>query len=138
MSSSELIIKLLSWFFNLNSMNNSSAQNLLYTEHLNWLKVLAQSKVQLADLESRLSSSIGQLEHTKMLAKVESFQNRFIRQREVVDELRHEIKQHENHLERMDQPSHLLLLTHVGLREEMVRFYDLYLELQRDFDEFLA
>lgn len=119
-------------------MNTSSAQNLLYTEHLNWLKVLAQSKVQLVDLETRLASSMGQLAHTKMLAQAESFQNRFIRQREVVDELRHEVKQHENHLERMDQPSHLLLLTHVGLREDLARFYDLYLELQRDFDEFLA
>ncbi|MBU3663372.1 MAG: hypothetical protein FGM41_09285 [Bacteroidetes bacterium] len=119
-------------------MNSSSAQNLLYTEHLSWLKVLAQSKVQLVDLETRLALSLGQLAHTKMLAQVESFQNRLIKQREVVDELRHEIKQHENHLERMDQPSHLLLLTHVSLREEMVRFYDLYLELQRDFDEFLA
>jgi hypothetical protein len=38
----------------------------------------------------------------------------------------------------LDQPSHLLLLTHVGLREQYNRFYDLYIELERDFDEFLA
>ncbi len=119
-------------------MNNTATQNLLFTEHVAWLRELDQAKHQVKDLESRLEASMVQFGQSKMLAKVESYQNRFIRQREVIDELRHEIKQHENHLEQMDQPTHLLLLSHIALREQFNRFYDLFIELERDFDEFLA
>lgn len=119
-------------------MNQTASQALLFTEHHNWLRVIDQTKVQFRDLQSRLEHALPQFSHTPLMARVEQFQNRFIRQREVLDELRHEIKQHENHLEQMDQPTHLLLLTHIGLREQYSRFYELYIELERDFDEFLV
>lgn len=119
-------------------MNSAMAQNLLFTEHNLWLKNLDQVKFEFKDLQIRLERALPHLHSKPLLARVEQFQNRFIRQREVVDELRHEIKQHENHLEKMDQPAHLLLLEHVGLRDQFSRFYDLFIELERDFDEFLA
>jgi hypothetical protein len=120
------------------AMNQTASQSLLFSEHVNWLRVIDQTKTQFKDLQNRLEHALPLYLHTPHMARVEQFQNRFIRHREVIDELRHEIKQHENHLELLDQPSHLLLLTHVGLREQYNRFYDLYIELERDFDEFLA
>ncbi|MCF8426998.1 MAG: hypothetical protein K9H61_01365 [Bacteroidia bacterium] len=119
-------------------MNQTAAQAQLFTEHVNWLRVIDQTKSQFQDLQARLELGLPQFTHTHLMARVEQFQNRFIRQREVIDELRHEIKQHENHLERKDQPGHLLLLTHITLRDQFNRFYDLYIELERDFDEFMA
>ena len=119
-------------------MNQTSAQSMLFTEHLNWLRSMAQTKNQFKELQSRLEHAIPHFSNTENMPRVEQFQNRFIRQREVIDELRHEIKQHENHLEQKDQPNQLLLLTHISLRNQFNRFYELYIELERDFDEFLA
>jgi hypothetical protein len=119
-------------------MATDTTQNLLFTEHKVWLSQLEGTKQQFAELQQRLQTGLKGLNHSTMLAKAESFQNRFIRQKEVIDELRHEIKQHENHLESLDQPTHLLLLTHVNLRDQYQRFYELFIELERDFDEFLA
>lgn len=119
-------------------MNQTSAQSMLFTEHFNWLRAMDQAKNQFKELQSRLEDVIPHFSYTESMARAEQFQNRFIRQREVIDELRHEIKQHENHLEQMDQPNQFLLLTHISLRNQFNRFYDLYIELERDFDEFLA
>lgn len=116
----------------------NAAQNKLFSEHVQWLNYIETTKPKICDLRQKLADVIPHFTGTQMMPCVEQFQNRFIRQREVIDELRHEIKQHENHLERLDQPSHLLLLTHISLREQFNRFLDLYIELERDFDEFLA
>lgn len=113
-------------------------QNLLFTEHLNWLHKLDNAKLSFKDLEQRLQIGFSEFANAKMLPQVESFQNRFILQREVIDVLRHEIKQHENHLQQLDQPTHLLLLMHLNLSDQFYRFFELFIELERDFDEFLA
>src|ERR1044072_748680 len=116
-------------------MNDTMAQNLLFTEHISWLKNIDQAKSELRELELRLEKAAPQFHAKAMMARVEQFQNRLIRQREVLDELRHEVKQHDNHLETMDSPAHVLLLEHIGLREQYNRFYELFIELERDFDE---
>lgn len=119
-------------------MTTNTTQNLLLSEHLTWLSKLDSTKRYFKELELKLQTSFKGKEASFMLPLVESFQNRFIRHREVIDELRHEIKQHENHLEKMDQPTHLLVLTHSNLRDQYNRFFELFIELERDFDEFLA
>ncbi len=119
-------------------MSTAIAQNLLFTEHILWIKNLDQVKIEFKELQSRLEKALPNFQSQPILARVEQFQNRFIRQREVVDELRHEIKQHENHLERLDEPTHVLLMNHVTLRAQYNRFYELFIEMERDFDEFLA
>lgn len=116
----------------------TNTQNTLFSEHLQWLHYIDNTKPKIVDLRKKLEDAVPHFGGTQLMPRVEQFQNRLIRQREVVDELRHEIKQHENHLQKLDQPSHLLLLTHVNLRNQFNRFLDLYVELERDFDEFLA
>ncbi|MDZ4666658.1 MAG: hypothetical protein SGJ00_02125 [bacterium] len=119
-------------------MSQTASQSVLFSEHAKWLRVIDQTKLQFKELQKRLEHALPHYLHTPEIARVEQFQNQFIRHKEVIDELRHEIKQHENHLEKKDQPAHLLLLTHVALRDQFNRFYDLYIELERDFDEFLV
>ena len=77
------------------------------------------------------------------MAELEHFQNQYIRQREVIDELRHELKQHENALEKevRDHPiavDHRLFVDHTGHREEMATFEKLYRELKEEFMRWLA
>lgn len=120
------------------TMATEITQDLFLTEHIGWLSKLDSTKMCFKALELQLQDGLKEFTKARLMPQVESFQNRFIRQREVIDELRHEIKQHENHLQQLDQPAHLLLLTHVNLRDQFNRFLELFVELERDFDEFLA
>ncbi|MFN3444737.1 MAG: hypothetical protein ACK44D_03285, partial [Bacteroidia bacterium] len=74
---------------------------------------------------------------------VERFQNRFIRQREVIDILRHDVKQHENDIQKLQvSPTPALRdkvsRIHLRLRNDVAIFFDLFVELKRDFTDFLA
>lgn len=119
-------------------MNVAFAPNTLYNEHLNWLKNLSVCKLQVKSFQEDLSRQFGSVKTKEILPLVEQFQNKFIRQSEVIDELRHQIKEHENHLESLRSKEHYLMLEHIQLRGEFLRFYDLFIELERDFEEFLA
>ncbi|MFN4083364.1 MAG: hypothetical protein ACK4K9_06995 [Bacteroidia bacterium] len=119
-------------------MNTQAVINPLSTEYLQWLTNLSLYKNELKSLENSLSKLSIKISRKDLLAKVEQFQNRFIRQREVLDELRHEIKQYENHLEEGNLNEFELQIEHYNLKEQFTRFYDLFIELERDFDEFLA
>ena len=72
----------------------------LHTEHIDWLKQLQFYKDDLGVLQKHLEEAAAKNSSYETRAHVERFQNQFIRQNEVIDELRHEIKQHENELER--------------------------------------
>ncbi len=119
-------------------MATEITQDLFFTEHIGWLTKLDNTKMYFKELELQLQDGLKEFTNARLMPQVESFQNRFILQREVIDELRHEIKQHESHLQQLDQPAYLLLLTHVNLRDQFNRFLELFVELERDFDEFLA
>ena len=76
-------------------------------------------------------------------AHVERFQNQFIRQNEVMDEMRHNIKQHENHIQAMVKANPVatdrkLVLDHTELRQEFHRFVELYDQMREDFKHFLS
>lgn len=73
----------------------------------------------------------------------ERFQNRFIRQNEVIDTLLHEIREQEALLAKFAK-AHPVALEHVhfmnptNLREKMNSFYTLYADLKDDFHRYLA
>ena len=118
-------------------MNSQNAEQLLFNEHTHWLKSIDEYKNSLKSLQASLEV-FNPGPSKKMAAKVEQFQNRFIRQGEVIDILRHNIKAHENDLERMELPSNRLFVDHVNLREEYYRFCDLFIEMEQEFYEFIA
>ena len=85
-------------------METTHAQNLITTEHISWLNYIEHTKLELKDMQNKLVEVTPTLSN-KMFSRVEQFQNRFIRQKEVTDILRHNIKAHENDIERMTRLS---------------------------------
>jgi len=116
--------------------------NTITSEHVAWLEYIDHAKSELKDMQAKLVMMAPTFS-TKMAARVEQFQNRFIRQREVTDILRHNIKAHENDIERMtrlslDYLQMRVASDHAVLKSEYKRYVELFVELVQDFNEFLA
>ncbi len=112
-------------------------------EYAQWLAEIDFYKTELAKMQHQLEDFLPTFYNASFAAMVERFQNRFIRQREVIDILRHDVKQHENDIQRLQvQPSPELRdrvsRRHMRLRGDMNTFVDLFVELERDFSDFLA
>lgn len=115
----------------------------LHSDHVLWLNTLAFCKEEIAILERRMEEIAARNTGAEVMAELEHFQNQYIRQREVIDELRHELKQHENLLEKevREHPiavDHRLFTDHVEQRENMKTFEKLYRELKDEFMHWLA
>lgn len=121
----------------------SSTAATIEKEHLTWLKHLDFYKTQLNVMDKELMGFAKESSSKKVAPKVEQFQNQFIRQREVIDLLRHNVKQHENEIERMTRFALEYLRDrvtkdHYVLRGEYNRFVELFIEMEQDFHDFLA
>lgn len=115
----------------------------LHTEHIDWLKQVQFYKDDLSVLQKRLEEIAAKNSSYETRAHVERFQNQFIRQNEVIDELRHDIKQHENELERVAKANpvaadHRLVIDHVLQRQNFHRFVELYDSMRDDFNRFVS
>ena len=115
----------------------------LHFEHTLWLNELAFTKDELTIFVNRLADVIEKHTDKTFEANAESFQNRLIRQKEVMDELHHAIKAHESELVQYAQShpiaiDHVHFIDHVDLRERMVRFTPLYAAFKKDFLHFIA
>ena len=115
----------------------------LHFEHKLWLDELSFSKDQLAVFTSRLVEVEEKNTAADFRAFAESFQNRLIRQKEVIDELSHDINEHETSL--VDYAEEFPIAIdrvhfddHDKLREQMIRFTALYAEFKAEFMRFLA
>lgn len=112
-------------------------------EYLQWLKEIDFYKSQLKKMQGELEAFLPTFYSRDFAARVEQFQNRFIRQREVIDILRHDVKAHENSFEALrilptpdlrDRVERM----HNRLRKDVIVFVDLFVELEQDFNDFLA
>lgn len=115
----------------------------LHSDHMLWMNTLSFCKDEIGILEKRMEEVAARNTHTDVLAELEHFQNQYIRQREVMDELRHELKQHENDLEKevREHPiavDHRLFKDHSAHREAMATFEKLYRELKDEFMHWLV
>ncbi|MBS1583861.1 MAG: hypothetical protein JST66_16805 [Bacteroidetes bacterium] len=109
----------------------------LHSDHRIWLNALTFYKEEIGILEHRLQEIAERNTGTDVRAELEQFQNRFIRQREVIDELRHDLTVHEDALmrEAREHPiaiDHHLFQDHVAQREAMDRFEELYRQLKAE------
>ena len=114
----------------------------LHFEHNLWLNELAFSKDELPIFVNRLSGVMEKNTDKAFEAQAESFQNKLIRQKEVVDELRHAIKAHESELAHyaIEHPiaiDHVHFVDHVDIRGKMARFTTLYATFKKDFLSFI-
>ena len=115
----------------------------LHSDHQLWLNTLRFCKDEITIFEHRMEDIAKREPASEVMAELEHFQNRYIREREVIDELRHDIKQHENHLEKfaIEHPvavDHVLFTDHSGLRDRLSTFEKLYHELKVEFMRWLA
>lgn len=115
----------------------------LHHDHMMWLNTLQFRKEETTILEHRLQEIAARNTKQEVTAEVEHFQNSFIRQRELIDELRHEINAHESELEHevMVKPvsvEHRYFLDHGNLRGRMKTFEKLYMELKDDFYDWVG
>jgi hypothetical protein len=124
-------------------METMTLAAIIETEHLTWLKNLDFYKAQLSVMEKELAGFAKESTSKKVGPRVEQFQNQFIRQREVIDTLRHSVKQHENEIERMTRFALEYLRDrvtkdHMLLKAEYKRFVELFMEMEQDFHDYLA
>ncbi len=111
-------------------------------EHFTWLKHLDFYKAQLVVMDKELLGFAKESSSKKVAPRIEQFQNQFIRQREVMDVLRHNIKQHENEIERMTRFALEYLRDrvtkdHMVLKADYKRFVELFIEMEQDFQDFM-
>jgi len=110
----------------------------LHYEHMMWLNSLQFRKEETTILEHRMEDIVRRNNQPDVMAELEHFQNQFIRQKEVIDELRHDIKAHENILEQEAKQNpvaidHRHFTDHSELRERVEMFEKIYMELKNDF-----
>lgn len=114
----------------------------LHLEHTLWSKELSFAEDELRFFDKKLGQVVTQLQDKTLLAKLEHFQNQFIRQREVVDELKHDIGIHEQSLSRQLQqdlpPDDQVADDHHAVRERMHLFRRIFAELKAEFFAYLG
>ena len=116
----------------------------LHFEHKVWMNELNFFEDELLTFEHRLEELARQyLPKREVMVDLEHFQNRFIRQKEVINQLKHEVRMHEQYLVQLAEANptsidQTKVQDHVALRERMETFRKLYLELKNEFFQYAA
>lgn len=108
-----------------------------------WMKNLAFCKDELGTWQNRLDEVAAKNNNPEILRQVEQFQNQFIRQREVMDLLSHDLKLADaalaqNAAENPVASDRRLFDQPEGLQDQVATFEKLYGELKTDFEKFLS
>ncbi|RYY93975.1 MAG: hypothetical protein EOO11_18800 [Chitinophagaceae bacterium] len=105
---------------------------------------LSFAKEEIRIFEKHLGALLQRHRVVTVTAPAEHFQNQFIRHREVIDELRHRLHGSELQLARFARDMSGMGLesvrmdNHVKLRDEMMRFREIYTDLKSAFRRFEA
>jgi len=112
-------------------------------EYKHWLSEIDFYNSELANMQHQLADFIPTFYKKDFAESVSHFQNRFIYQREVIKILKHNMKQQENDIQKLQAyPTPKLRdkvsSKHLRLRNDVAIFFDLFVKLKRDFSDFLA
>jgi hypothetical protein len=116
----------------------------LHVEYRLWINELSFYKEEIAIFESHLEEIVNRHADVEIRARVEQFQNQFIREKEVIDELKHKLNISERQLAGFVKELSGLGLesikmdNHGNLRGEMRTFRKIYNELKEAFRRFEA
>lgn len=115
----------------------------LHFDHSLWSKQMQFFTDELKIFEHRLEEVAAANTNTEVTAQIEHFQNQFIRQKEVIDELNHKINAHETVLVEFakDHPvavDHHYFADHSALRDEVQIFNKIWYELRSEFLRFVG
>lgn len=115
----------------------------LHNDHKMWLSELTLTQDELKSFSNRLQEIAVANTAGEILAQVESFQNQFIRESEVIDTLKHDINKAEQEI--VDNVSannvaveHRKVADNVALRDRMETFHNIFSALKQSFMAFVA
>lgn len=114
----------------------------LHFEHKLWTSELLFWQDEIGTFKHRLEELVERFEDNEIMAKVEKYQNQFIRHREVIDTLKHDINAAEHTLAvyAVDHPDDVnkeFFGDHASLRDRMETQRKLYGEVKTNFLNFL-
>ena len=114
----------------------------LHFEHKLWNNELSFFADETVIYEHRLEELVRQPHEREMLPQLEHFQNQFIRQKEVIDTLQHDINAYEHRLTlhaeaNRESTEELFFKDHTELRERMESFRSIYTDLKKRFLQFM-
>jgi predicted RNase H-like nuclease (RuvC/YqgF family) len=116
----------------------------LHTEYRHWINELNFYKEEIAIFESHLEEIVNKQRDVDVRARIEQFQNQFIREKEVIDELKHKLHVSERQLAGFVRElsgmglESIKMDNHGNLRDEMVTFRKIYKDLKDGFRRFEA
>ena len=114
----------------------------LHFDHKLWTNNMRFYRDELTIFEHRLEELVTRNTKVEVTAQIEHFQNQFIRQREVAEEIISKCGDHEKFLvnQAITHPvaiDHVLFADHTKLRDEAETYDKLYAELKKEFTDFL-
>jgi len=114
----------------------------LHFEHNLWMSNMKFYRDEITVFENRLEELVQANTKIEVTSQIEHFQNQFIRQREVADELIGKCKDHDKFLahQAMEHPiaiDHVLFADHTKLRDQVETYDKIYRELKWEFMAFL-
>ncbi len=112
------------------------------SEHDQWQNKLKFYRDEIKQFNSHLENVANPGAPKEVMATVEHFQNQFIRQREVLDIIRHEFKEHENLIEKIENTNapdaeENIQKLHNIQRDKLDQFEKIFHELRGEFNLFL-
>jgi hypothetical protein len=126
-------------------MTQTKAMHLsdLHFEHKIWMNTLKFAQDEINIFEHYLEDLVGRWKKQETLVQLEHYQNQFIKEKEVIDTLLHDIGESEHDLVNFAKkhPSTFdmyLLKDHSALRERMDLFTRIFSDLKARFFRFMA
>ncbi len=115
----------------------------VHFDHRIWNNELDFVKDEVNIYEKRLSDLVQKDYNRDMMRGLEHFQNQFIRQKEVIDELHHKVNTHEHHIveitiSQASDKLNPLFEEYLGLSDEMETFRKIFQQLKKEFYQYLA
>jgi DNA-directed RNA polymerase specialized sigma subunit len=110
----------------------------MLAEHHEWQGKINFYRTEIQRMKDELADTITNEKNQYNMAQVEHYQNQFILQRDQLDILRHDFKQHENAIEsHHSQPLTNLAAMHLSEREKLMVFERFFKELRTSFHGFI-
>ncbi|RYF84709.1 MAG: hypothetical protein EON98_08495 [Chitinophagaceae bacterium] len=116
----------------------------LHLEYQRWMNELSFYKEEIRIFERHLEGLITKNTDVVVTSQVEHFQNQFIREKEVIDELKHKLHRSEKQLAGFVKEvsglglNSIRMDNHPNLREDMKTFRKIYADLKEEFRRFEA
>ena len=123
-------------------MHTKQQLNEMKNEHDQWQDRIRFYKDEISHFNNHLGRLSLSRKSVDLMASVEHFQNQFIRQKEVLDIIRHDFKQHESLIEAREggnaaEPNDGIQRIHSIQRDKLDQFEHIFHELRNDFNVFL-